>query len=420
MLGLKVALWTKLVVADMERVVRKVLSYQALAAGLCLAMPAAALDLLPESPLTIRPNLQLEFGYDENINQTDNADDKQSSLFTTLSPQIGFFGQQTGDRYYAYYQPRLTLYSSESDRNRFSQALRLGTSQDLDARNQLSLDVSLDDIEEPLTDINEASGESENERRVTRVSTSWDFGAPGARGGLGLDAAYRWQRYGNNLVGGSNLVDGSNNRSREYNNPSLRGRFSVRLTGKTRGIVELGYSDFDYQWAGSDLDSYNLSALTGLSWDVTGKTSGDVRVGRERKIFRADGPDNRSTNTWRVGATWNPRSQDRLRLQTSNRLREGSSRENVIESRDTTLRWNHDWTGRVSTAVELGYRINDYYGGSRDGREDKLTRVELGIDYGFRRWLDLGFRIRRLDNDSNQPGGGYQRDTIFFNVSLNI
>jgi hypothetical protein len=387
-----------------------------------IAGAANAVDPMPvnqDGPVDFIPTLKVSQGYNDNIDQA--PDDKESSNVTKIAPTFLLRAQERENRYQLRYTPTFQRYSHDSDDNRVNHFATATGRLTLDARNRVNLGLNARRYQAALSDTNRTFGESEggiNERYT--LDGTYTFGADGAQGGIELDGSYVWNRYSNNLVGGSN------NRSEEYNSPRAGATFLWLVAPRTQLLIEGRYADFDYTWSGSDLDSTNLSALVGARWQATAKTSGSVRVGQEDKDFDDAGKEDTDVTRWQAQVNWRPVPHSQVRLNTANSLEEGSqsespsSGENTIEQTTYGLSWDYDWDDQVSSNVAYSFRDKDYIGGGSDGRNDELHTVSVGVRYSFRRWLDFGVETRFKDNDSSLDGANYDRNTYFLTATLSL
>lgn len=397
------------------------------AALLGIAINASAVEPMPINKggaIQFIPTIDLSQGYDDNIDEAPTGEEESSNV-TKVVPTFLLAAQERQNRYQFRYTPELQLYSHESDDNRVNHNAALTSRMSFNTRNALNTGLRFARNQEAITATNRRFDETDGDinNRLT-VDGTYQFGADKARGQIEVNAKFLANRYANNKVGGSN------NQSREYNNPTLDLTYFWRVAPKTRVLLEGRYSSYDYQWNESQLDSNTMSSFVGVAWDATAKTQGSVRVGREEKSFDSSSKTDTDLTAWDAEISWEPMARSRIQLSTSNRFEEGSEEspgvafEETIEQTTYSIRWQHDWDERVQTNVGMSVRDKDYLGGSNDGRNDQTETVSLGITYSVRRWLDLGFEAQFKNNDSDNPGSSfdasYDRNNYFFTITMSL
>lgn len=397
------------------------------AALLAVAANASAVEPMPlnsDGPIQFIPTVKISQGYDDNIDEAPSGREESSNV-TKVAPTFLFVAQERQNRYQFRYTPELQIYSHDSDDNRVNHNAALTSRTVFDARNSLRAGLRFTRNQEAISATNRRFNEDEGDinDRLTLDGT-YLFGAENARGQVELKARYLANRYDNHTVGGSN------NQSREYNSPRIGATYFWRVAPKTRVLVEGRYTDFDYQWSESRLDSNTVSGFVGLTWDATAKTTGSVRVGREEKSFDDASKTDTDLTAWEAQVTWEPMTRSSVRLATSNRFEEGSESspgvafEEAIEQTSYSIRWQHDWDQRISTSVGFSVREKDYLGGSNDGRSDQTDTFSVGISYSVRRWLDVGFEAQFKENDSDNPNSdidaSYDRNSYFLTVTMSL
>lgn len=386
-----------------------------------------ALDPMPlndEGPVRIVPTLGLAYGYDDNVERAPD-DQAVGRQVVRATPNLSVVARERANVYRLEYNPELLFYGGDRYGNRVNHnATGIGEVV-FNARNRATVNGQATRNKAPLDDTNRANDEADgdiNERLL--LDGTYSYGAQGARGELRFTLGYIWNRYANNLS-----VQGSNKQSEEYNSPFGDVTFLWRVAPKTRALAEVSYEDYRYIWSQSTLDSHNLNTSVGLSWEATAKTTGEFRVGRERKSFDDPAKTDQTITSWQANIIWQPASYSSIRLTTNSSLNEGSesadnvTRESTKRNRSYGVAWNHQWNSRLGT--EVGYRrTNNHFiasAGTNVGRVDRTNEVNVGVTYAFRRWLDIGLTTTRRDKDASiGPASSYRQNVYFlaFEVSL--
>ncbi|MEA1889852.1 MAG: outer membrane beta-barrel protein [Pseudomonadota bacterium] len=266
----------------------------------------------------------------------------------------------------------------------------------------------------------------------------------GGTGAVSIDNTLRrfdkWDRY--SLLGSTDLgargarvnlrLDGllQNNRqdklkSLDYDTAALGAMLKLRIGGKTYGVLEGGWRDWDYINSNADADRYY--ARLGVSWEATAKTKGLLSYGTEK--YNPDNPgeaivsdepgptfgsnEKTKNSTWQGNIDWELRLRDMIRFGTYKGSRNSSGTGSHRVSTRYTIGWTHDWSDRIRS--NLGYMdgTDDYKGTDRN---DDLTRYNFDLSYKFRRNMLLRGHYIFEDLDSNVELVSYDRNRfgLFF------
>ncbi len=235
---------------------------------------------------------------------------------------------------------------------------------------------------------------------------TWRYGAIGARGRLDLKARSSTLEYTNNREQ-TDLLD------RDWWNAGAT--FYWRVASKTSLLVDLLYTDIDYDLAGSD--SEETSWMLGVTWDATARTSGTVRYGNQQKKF--DNPEHAAYNgpTWAASLVWRPRTYSMLTLTTTRRTQEPDGGADFVVRQDILLAWTHDWATRFGTMVNVGYGEDDY---RPDERTDEIFYWSIGAQYMFNQHFRLGASLQGYDRDSDEQEFSYKRNIFMLTLEVSL
>ena len=245
-----------------------------------------------------------------------------------------------------------------------------------------------------------------DEWQSNSVLLEYSYGAPGARGRVDLRGGMVFRRYLNN-----NQEDRDNDRT-------LAGAtFYARVRPQVSLLLETNWEGIDYvnQDPGvSTLDSTDISAYGGVTWDATAKTSGTLKLGWLGKDFDAAGREDISDFAWGAEIQWRPRTYSTVNLVTDRRPAEsttGVSDAVIISS--FAADWIHYWKPYLYSDLGFLAADDDYQGTSRN---DQRYVVSGGVFYQVRRWLEIGAEYRYETRTSDVPLADYTNNV--FGVSL--
>ena len=384
-------------------------------------------DVRISDGLAFTPTLKLEQRHDDNIFATNK--NRKSSWVTVVEPTFTLSLDRAKSAHQLQYRLSSKNFQSMNSSSYIDHHLTADTGFEFNSRNRLLLNAGYHKLEDTASDYNYSGIKAKNDKWNTKnVGGVYTYGARTARTQLDLGLNYSELRYDN-----SGTVDGV-----RLNKNSERDAASARVTGyysiapKTRLLLEGRYTDYDYTSA-SARDSKNKAVLAGITWEATAKTTGTVKIGREKKDYKNSSAtnENKSTGMWEAGVVWAPLTYSVFTLKTRRGFDEGSYAEtsgdldlenidNVtssIRTVDTSLGWKHYWMDRLYSDAQYR-RIDRKY--QRVSRDDKIDQYGLGLTYEARRWLDIGVGFTHRENDSDIKTNSYTRNiyAITFNASL--
>lgn len=377
----------------------------AASSGPALAFEPADIRL---GDMTLTPSLRLSEAYDDNFRATR---DGESSWITTIEPTFVLGAQDRLNTYELSYSFNTQLFHSSHRDDHTDHHLSADAHMEFDSRNRLDLSAGYDKVEETA----DTTEPTENDKyHNADIGAIYGFGAESARMQLELGARHEHRRYDNS---------GDLNADRDHDTDTLTGTAYIRLAPKTRALFEAEASDFRYR-TNHSLDSISLAYLAGVTWDATARTSGSLKVGRERKNFDATTDirgrrlNDPSENVWELGVTWKPLTYSRVELSTSQQIEEGSDRENFIRTRRTALDWNHHWKTYVSTELSL-WHTDERYDNAIE-RHDKTDGAGVALNYDLRRWLSVGLGYQYTDRSSTLAEKTYDRNLYQATVKVSL
>ena len=382
-----------------------------LAVAISGALCANAWALDPQSVklgdgMTFTPTLEVSERYEDNFRAVN--ENEESSWITSITPTFLLGAEGRKSAYRLQYSAAADIFHSSHDDDNTDHHLTGDAAYEFNSRNRLNLNAGYHRVEETAAQSTESRRAQENDKYSTaNIGGVYSFGAQTARTQLDFGANYQELRYHN----GNGL-----NADKERDTTALAGTAYYRLAPKTRALVELRHTDYDYV-SNDRLNSYNVALLTGLTWDATAKTSGTVKLGSERKYFDSSELDDNSGSMWEVGVKWMPRTYSTFNLQTRRALDEGDDGASAIQSQSTTLSWKHEWMTRLSSDVSYTYTDNDYQDVDRD---DQLSVFGVGLTYEMRRWLDIGIGYKYAENDSSLDSESYERNIYSISVTASL
>jgi len=238
--------------------------------------------------------------------------------------------------------------------------------------------------QEPGTNLTRGLGTSFDEPVAFdqfQIRGSTRYGAEGARGNLAIGLRI----LGRNYASLSIVTDG-----RDFVATEPYARFSLRVAGDTRALVELRFTDVDFDEDASDRS--DVSLLGGVTFAATGRSSGELKVGATRSGYASDDREDETTLIVEGAFDFAPRDYSRLRLVLTRELDNAAgvqidSVDGEAVADEARLDWIYDWSERVRQTTFASYEAVTR-GCPELGDRTASAGIELSLQ--VRRWLELG------------------------------
>ena len=361
------------------------------------------------------PLLTVVTKHDDNIFSQPNGE--ESDTITTLKPSVQWLQQKDTTALALTYTGDYGKYWDSSDDNYDDHTISFDAV--MAASDMVRLDAGAsygwqhDNRGEGSSEgINALSRGEPDEYEISNINVAVD---------LGRDSAM----FGVRLTGSRDDIEYQNNRNetifRDRDETSLAARFYGKLSGgKTKLFAQVSQKDISYDsnpLLGGKLDSEEQGYSVGMEWEITGRTSGEVRVGRVDKEFDSAARRDGSINIVEAQVTWAPRTYSQFILGVSRAPRETNGTGNFIEAQDVSLTWLHGWSDQLSSMVTISDGTDDYSG---NPRSDDRQYYSVSLDYDWRRWMTVGASYTYQERDSNNALFEYDKSVFAVKVDLSL
>ncbi len=229
------------------------------------------------------------------------------------------------------------------------------------------------------------------------VGAGVHYGAVGARGYVDADFGRIRRQYDNNR-------EFTRGRDRATNYLGLT--YGHRIRPKTALLIQARHTVIDYDTA--SLDNTENRLMLGIDWQATGKTTLRALAGYLAKSFDDPAREDYSGAGWELGATWHVRSYSVLDLSASRETDETDGNGAFVLRHNVDLGWNHHWTRRFSTGVDLGVGRYDY---RQSARADDLFSGGISLNYQWRPKVLLGMAFKRYHRTSSESFFEFDENT---------
>ena len=385
---------------------------QAQVVGMPETQPATATAApLRIGNIDVRPSVQVGYGYDDNVTNAERG--KRSSTTLSISPAVSFNTAFGPSRYSLSYsgQGQRAVDSRRDDVD--SHALRLRGDHSFTARTDLGWSLSYG-AGADARNSNDAARDTStpNEWESKGLNATFGYGARSAKGRLELDLGHSEKRYTNNRELTRRLDSSAD---------TVGARFFWRVGPKTRLLAEIQHADIEYELRESGRDSTERRYYLGGTWEATARTTGIVKLGRQTKDFdrSAEGRGDFSGFSWEAQVRWAPRTYSTLNFVSSRATQESTAISaglaDYTVDQTYSVTWTHQWSAPVSTRlawslIDSEYKVAD--------RQEDVTRIGLGVDYRFSRWLGLSFDYTHQRRDSTQAGSDYDKNLFMLSANF--
>lgn len=234
-----------------------------------------------------------------------------------------------------------------------------------------------------------------DEYEETRIGASYQIGNNESLGRLQFSIGSYEKDYTNNFV----LTQ-----YRERQDDYWGATFYWNLSPRTSLLLEYRNREVEYgaTLAGTTtLDSEEEYVYVGIEWEASAATTGSLRIGQGDKTFDAGNRADADLPSVEGDITWTPVDYSTVTLYASQIFDETQGFGNAIERRTMGVTWQHEWTQRFSSNVNVNLSDEDHLASLR---QDDYDTYSVGVTYSVARWLDIGLDIGREDRQSNAVG----------------
>lgn len=369
-------------------------------------------DLKPGSAShQLLPALELQFGYDDNL--THSNIERQSSAYSQLSIAGSKRVGSPLTFLKAGYGVSANYYSSSSADNTLDLQLDLQGSHEFTSRHRIALNIEYlnsherrgeglsqglgDELEEPL------------EFDTSVVGFEYQLGAKSSKLTTRILASLMRKEYTNQ----EELTQ-----YRDFDGANLGVIFNYQVLPKTHWLIQLSQKSTEYHTANlsaGSLDNQLYRFLTGIHWDISGKTKGHLKLGVEQKEFEQKSKKGQTSTTWEVGADWLLRSYSIVSIRTSKGLREAGLQGDFTESQAGELSWRHQWQQRFFTRLNVA-RLDEAFKGANQQNQKQLAK--LSAEYQLTNKIKLQAAYQYVEVDSTVVN--YQYDKNLVSISFSV
>lgn len=387
--------------------------------ALAVAAGSAAHAVEPQgialgSGVTLLPALDLRMIYDDNI-YLQPSDTAVESSIMRVRPALGVNVDLGATQLQAGVALEHARYGKDSDDDFTNKHANVDVSSELDARNTISAGYQFNTRHDSrgsgtVEGANALAIPGPDRYNEQVLDLDYRFGASGALLNLRAFGQYYDREYQNNEAQGT--------ANRNHEKTQMGFGVDVRVSPATKALVELRSTDINYA-SGSNIaaDGTELKMLLGASWDITGKTTGSVKLGMAEREFDGAGKSIDDRFTWEASVIYTPISHSVLSFSTAQSGNETNGAGTYIASEFSAVNWKHTFSPFFALMADVSAGKDTYVDDTNGRKDDTLSYGISGV-FSPVKSLDIKLSATQSERDSNITGLDYDKQVIELAFSL--
>lgn len=190
------------------------------------------------------------------------------------------------------------------------------------------------------------------------------------------------------------------------------------LSGTT-AVLETSIENTSYDFVDptAPRDSKDSNVRVGAEWQISALTSGEAKIGYQKKDFDDNAREDFSGVAWIVNANWSPLTYSNINVGTGRKAKDPLQGGDYIKETTYVVGWSHNWTEAMQTNLSYNRMEEDYVGVNRKDENDSYT---ASVKYAFRRFVDVTLFTTVTDKTSSVQGIEFDRNItgLSFDFSL--
>lgn len=356
------------------------------------------------------PQLMAGTGYDTNLFRDTR---EVSSTVMLLKPSLDISALSGPNEYSLNIEALNRTYTKESEANSTDLSTRANINHEFTEKNRFELKTAWGQYYDEGVEVR-------SERRFPKF-TRWELDGRYGYGTKGRGARI-------DLFGG---LDRRSYKETEFNNRVMYrygSTFYYNVMPSTDVLLEISQKKLDYNKA-QDADYTVTNYLAGVSWEITGKTTGYAKGGRRFRKAQASEADKEGYTGWELGLSYAPVEYSLLQLTYERDYDLESDRpQNREFVRGDTLNtaWQHNWTEKVMS--QLGWAYIDEKVMNETGIVEKTRKVKMynaELNWAALRWITISLQWSYSTRDEKivQPSAtedDYRRHRIMLSGRFSL
>lgn len=180
----------------------------------------------------------------------------------------------------------------------------------------------------------------------------------------------------------------------------------------TYDIIKYDFTDLD-----SSRDSDDMYVKAGAEWNVTAITSGEIKLGYQKKDFDDASREDFDGLAWNASVTWLPLTYSSFTLGTGRKAKDPIQGGDYIQETTYNASWQHQWNAMLSTSLAYTNMDEEYVGVERN---DDVESVTLSGKYALARWIDITVFGVVTDKTSSVAGIEFDRQIVGISLDMSM
>ncbi|MGR5130750.1 outer membrane beta-barrel protein [Vibrio alfacsensis] len=380
---------------------------------------------ITESGIKVTPLFEAKFENNDNLGRYSSAEQPESSNALIVTPGIVLESDRNGNQYQVAYQLSSGHYFDSDDDDYLDHVFATTNFVQVSPRSGIGLNYSYLRMHEArgtgLLAGDELSTIAKEPVKYAlhNVNATHVYGAENAKGRIESNLRYEHKTYKNyrNLT-----MPGYAALSTKYKDfDEIAGgvAFYYDVLPATDLIFEIDLADRRYKLAapttGESQDNLNIYYLVGSEWDITGKTSGKVRLGMQNKQYKSRARTDFNGFSWDLDLTWQPLNHSKIEVSAAQRAEDPQQGTNYIKETRFDTAWQHYWLTNFYSNVSFSFIKDDY---SESSRKDELLESSFAFGYQLRDYAEITTGWRNENNDSSIATNSYKQNVWYIATNL--
>lgn len=364
----------------------------------------------------IIPKADLDVTHSDNIYATTN--NTESDMITTLRPEVKVKSNWNRHALNAMARQETVRYNDNRSENHNNLTLAADGRVDIMRDTSIGGGVSFARDHEDRGNPNSLASNSkpvEYTTSIARLGLYRGLGRASAR----FDTEAKKLDYKDGYTSAGAFVDNGQRDRDEYTNSLRLGwQFDPRFEGFVKGTMDTRNYKRDFSTGYVNRGNNGSSLVAGTTFDVSGKTKGEVFAGVVERNYNNPTFKDISEPTWGGKVTWNFSELTSVIAGVDRTIEEttiGASSGYV--STAYTAKVEHALTRDVLLSGNVGWTENEYKGTAANQRQDDVFSVGAGADYYLGKNFKAGVGYTYQDRDSNVTGGDFDRNMLMLRLT---
>lgn len=380
---------------------------------------------ITDSGIHIIPIIETKIEHIDNVGRLSESESLESSTVSILKPGVVFLSNRNGNRYELAYRLSSGSYFNSMDDSFLDHFVISHNTIQINPRNSFQLNYELTKGHEErgtgLLAGDELSKIATEPVRYTihNVDFGYSFGSKGAKGKIESGLKYLRKEHINYREINNDDLARYSTRYKDFEQLGGSLAFYYRLSHSTQLIAQLELFDKNYSLAepenNQSQDSFNSFYYFGAEWDVTGKTTGRLRLGLQNKDYESSARKDFSGLSWKGDLDWRPAGHSTISIMTGMEAEDSAQDSTYLDRMNFSSQWQHFWLSYFYTRVGFSLSKEDY---SESERKDKLNNIDVSIGYSETEDADISMGWRYEKNDSTLNSNTYSQNVWYLSASL--